>query len=116
MTELKSSTPVINSYIVSTISTLMRCLHDQDITFFLNGNENIQENVENLYFWMVENSAESRMFEAFGMALSNSSLNFDISLIQKFRSRAIYEERRQCHVTGNFIPHDSDLSSDDDEI
>lgn len=115
--QLKSSIPGIATDVHSIIFTLMQCLNEQDIRSFLHGNENIQENLENLYIWMVDNCAGSEMFEAFGEVMSTTSLYFDFSIVQKFKSRAIYEERRRAQSNGDSrLSEESDASNDDDEL
>lgn len=109
---LKSLIPGIQRDVHLLISTLTRSLSDQDIKMILTDHENIQENLENLYLWMVDNASASQLFEAFGDALLNTSMSFDFSLAQRFKSRA----RRRVQNVEDLGPSESDTHSDDDEL
>lgn len=112
---LKSFIPSIERDVHLIMSSLTFSLNDQDIQSLLTGHENIQENLENLYLWMVDNASPSQMFESFGDALLTTSMNLDFSLAQRFKSRAVCTKRRLRSME-DLRPSESDASSDDDEL
>lgn len=112
---LKSFIPVVQRDVQFIMTTVTRCFGDRDVDLLVTDNENVNEHLENLYLWMVENSSASQMFEAFGEALSTSSKDFDISLVQRFKSRAVWEKRRRVQNIENWSGSESD-GSDDDEL
>ena len=99
------------------ILNILPYLDDYDIVICLKHNETGQEDVEYLYGWMVDNDVGPFPFEAFGRNLSNHSLLYDVSLTQKFQSRAIYEARKRRRSVGDHNEMlESGECSDEDEL
>jgi len=117
---LTSLPPGVRQNLHAIMLTILPYLDDHDITIFhVNSiaTAGSHENVEYLYGWMVENEVGPVLFQEFGKSLCNPSLCYDVSIIQKFHSRAIYEARKRRRSVGNNHEMlESEEDSDEDEL
>jgi len=79
----------------SMISNVMEWVNHQDILICLSHQDVSHSTINFMYSWMVENKIQSKRYEQFGIALQCSEFSSDISLIQKFQSRAAFRERQE---------------------
>jgi len=106
----------VKDQLYTIMDNLLRCVSDHDILTCLGHKGVSQENIQYLYGWMVDRNLGSIPFESFGRVLSYPSLQSDISLIQRFQSRATYEERKRRQSGGDLSELLLDDDSDEDEL
>ena len=86
-----------------------------DILYYLSQQEICDKNLHLLYDWMVVQLFESKHFDNWARALFQT--DYDISLIQKFGSRAVLEERKETSRYDQEIsrtPSDEDNDEEDE--
>ncbi len=89
------------------LSHLLSCASFSDVAIVLKHPEISRSMLESLYQWMVEQEMEGRTFEIFALGLQRPVLSeyYDVSLEQRFASRALLQYKKE---------HSIELHSDDD--
>jgi len=85
---------------------ILTCLGHQDISL---------TNINFLYSLMVEEKKDYGCYERIGVALQFTDFHNDISLIQKFQSRAVLQERQQQKPTYHGVDSFQELLSQDED-
>jgi len=100
------------------VGNLLHDISDKDIFACLNHNDISQEHIHYLYGWMVIEDIESNLFESFGrVMLHHPSIQMDVSLAQRFQSRATYAARKRRLRGANEDELECfDEDSDEDEL
>ena len=102
-----------NMLYFATIDDIVSCFKQSDTS---------QSTIDFLYNWMVENESDYRCFEWVGKAVLSSNIDVDISLVQKFTSRALYEQRKEHLSLPGLDPEPGDSlkthneTQDEDEL
>ena len=98
--------PILNTNMKTRIETLARKVLllalVPDVLHCVSQQEISDKNLNILYDWMVIQSFQSKQFDVWGRALFQS--DYDISLIQKFESRAVLEERKEQEKSQTLYP------------
>lgn len=95
---------------------LLNVMNYFDFVSCLNCEDLSENNVEYLYNWMVSNEVQAQHFESVAGAFEFTSFNSNVSLFQKFRSRAEKKRRNEnTIVNSNGFAIDED-DDDEDEL
>lgn len=115
--ELTNLSNEIKTGLQDVIRRVLILFEDNDAKSFLEKGDITQVNLEYLYEFMVENSMGANQFESFARVLSEFKSDFDVSIIQKFHSRAIFESRVRNKSLGSLSEvQDYIEDSDEDEL
>ncbi len=101
------------------LEVLLACIDDNGILTCLDHADLSQETIQFLYTWMVDHDVGAQVYESFGRILPLSHLRSDVSMIQKFQSRAIFEARKARRSFNQSEQDDLlllDEDSDEDEL
>ncbi len=114
--ESKTLPEPVKKQLQNICGNVLNDISDEDIFTCINHNDITQENIHYLYGWMVEQGANYDLFEAFGrVMLHNPSIHMDISLAQRFQSRALYASRNKRLKGDDSNDEELDLFDDDGE-
>jgi hypothetical protein len=112
--------PEIDKSHKESISELMKHLMqttDQfDIVTCLNYQDLSQSSVECMYGWMVGNGLNALHFENVVEALDLSPYSSNVSLVQKFRSRAEKQRRDEITFSAHYDTTEQEEDDDEDEL
>ncbi len=102
------------------LEILLACIDDNGILTCLDHADLSQEMIQYLYTWMVDHDVGAQVYESFGRILPLSHLRSDVSMIQRFQSRAIFEARKARRSFNQSEQDDHlmllDEDSDEDEL
>lgn len=98
--ELKSLSKSLQDQMHVMIERMLFNAHALDAHTCLSHDDLTQEHVHYLYGWMVANDVGSDLFELFSTVIIDPSIEMDVSLVQRFQSRAIYAARKR-RLSGN---------------
>ena len=91
---------------------LLNVMNYFDFESCLNCDDLSENNVEYLYNWMVSNEVQAQHFESIAGAFEFTSFNSNVSLFQKFQSRAEKKRRNENSVINS---HEYTSVQDDDD-
>jgi hypothetical protein len=116
--ESKALPILVRDHLSEMIGDLLHNISDEDILTCFNHNDISQEHIHYLYGWMVDQDLESNIFESFGrVLLLHPSIQMDVSIAQRFQSRATYAARKRRPSGGNLDDPDCfDEDSEEDEL
>ena len=112
-----TNTPQCSNDVYIIMEKMILCSNDVDLRICLQQPDISLSAIDFFYGWMVKKKMIASCFIKFSMALEHSCHRHDISLVQKFQSRAVYLERKQQHVSRNelssFYPKSEDENEDE---
>jgi hypothetical protein len=85
------------------LSHLLSCASISDVTAVLKQEQISKSMLESLYRWMVDHEMEGRAFEIFALGLQRPGLaaSPDVSLEQRFASRALWQYKKEQSISLN---------------
>lgn len=83
------------------LSHFLSCASISDVVIVLKHEETSKATLESLYRWMVENELEGRAFEIFALGMLRPGLVHDVSLEQRFASRAMMQYKKEQSISLN---------------
>jgi hypothetical protein len=113
-----TKTPQCSNDIYTIMEKMIHCSNDNDLRICLQQPEISLSCIDFFYGWMVEKRMMAPCFAKFAIALEQSYHGHDVSLVQKFQSRAVYAERKQTHGTrnGSFSFYTKSEDENEDEL
>lgn len=111
--ELKRLSKDVKNLLQAVMVNLLGCISSHDVLTCLSQKEMSEGDIQYLYGWLVDQEVGPEPFRVFGQFLAYPAIQADISLVQRYQSRATYEARKRRKSGGSL---EELIDSDEDEL